>query len=87
MQHDHHPIDRAAMAAGGRVRLADTLNVTVAAISNWKARGVPIQHCAAIERISGGTVTRQELRPDDWQRIWPELAASDIEPAAAGEEV
>lgn len=27
-----------------------------------------------IESASGGTVTRQELRPDDWQEIWPELA-------------
>jgi DNA-binding transcriptional regulator YdaS (Cro superfamily) len=28
---------------------------------------------AAIERESGGAVTRQELRAD-WQAIWPELA-------------
>lgn len=29
----------------------------------------------AIERESGGAVTRPELRPDDWHRIWPELHA------------
>ncbi len=28
----------------------------------------------AIEQKSAGEVTRQELRPDDWQLIWPELA-------------
>ncbi|NSX14992.1 helix-turn-helix domain-containing protein [Cupriavidus taiwanensis] len=26
-----------------------------------------------IEGASDGLVTRQELRPDDWQEIWPEL--------------
>lgn len=29
---------------------------------------------ADIERITGGAVTRQNLRPDDYARIWPELA-------------
>jgi DNA-binding transcriptional regulator YdaS (Cro superfamily) len=28
----------------------------------------------SIERLSDGQVTRQELRPDDWADIWPELA-------------
>ncbi len=27
-----------------------------------------------IEKHSGGEVTRKDLRPDDWQAIWPELA-------------
>lgn len=30
--------------------------------------------CVAIERASEGTVTRRDLRPDDWRDIWPELA-------------
>ena len=30
----------------------------------------------SIERESGGAVKRQELRPDDWTRIWPELVAA-----------
>lgn len=30
--------------------------------------------CAALERESAGAVTRRDLRPDDWQQIWPELA-------------
>lgn len=25
---------------------------------------------------TGGAVSRKELRPDDWHRIWPELAAA-----------
>ena len=27
-----------------------------------------------IEKATNGAVTRQELRPDDWQAIWPELS-------------
>lgn len=30
--------------------------------------------CTAIERITAGQVTRRDLRPNDWQKIWPELA-------------
>jgi DNA-binding transcriptional regulator YdaS (Cro superfamily) len=31
--------------------------------------------CVAAERESAGSVTRKDLRPDDWQKIWPELEA------------
>lgn len=31
-------------------------------------------NCVAIRRATNGLVTLQELRPDDWQAIWPELA-------------
>lgn len=34
----------------------------------------PARHCVAIERATGGKVTRRELRPDDWAELWPELA-------------
>lgn len=30
--------------------------------------------CVAIEVVTSGAVTRRDLRPDDWARIWPELA-------------
>lgn len=42
-------------------------------IQQWRENGVPVEHCSAIEMATNGGVTRQELRPDDWQRIWPEL--------------
>ncbi len=29
--------------------------------------------CVLIERASDDIVTRPELRPDDWQAIWPEV--------------
>ncbi|SCW88892.1 MULTISPECIES: hypothetical protein [unclassified Pseudomonas] len=31
---------------------------------------------ARTESVTGGRVTRKALRPDDWQQIWPELAAA-----------
>jgi DNA-binding transcriptional regulator YdaS (Cro superfamily) len=86
-QHDPaHALDRAALAAGGRGNLSQVLDVTLGALGNWKIRGVPIERCYAIERATNGAVTRKDLRPDDWQEIWPELATTNptTEPAAAG---
>lgn len=72
-------IKRASEAVGGLAKLAEAIGTSPQAVSNWRGRGVPIEHCAAIEQASNGAVTRRDLRPDDWQRIWPELA----EPAKA----
>ena len=36
-------------------------------------RPVAHKYGAAIERATGGLVTRKELFPDEWKRIWPEL--------------
>ncbi|MEX3933311.1 transcriptional regulator [Paraburkholderia phymatum] len=30
------------------------------------------EYCMGIHLATDGKVTLQELRPDDWQRIWPE---------------
>jgi DNA-binding transcriptional regulator YdaS (Cro superfamily) len=71
-----HPIDKAADIVGSQTALAAVLGVSKGAVSQWKDedRRVPAAHCVAIERATGGAVTRRELRPDDWQQIWPELA-------------
>lgn len=37
-------------------------------------RPFPPHHCFALERHFHGKVTRQELRPHDWQKHWPDLA-------------
>lgn len=37
--------------------------------------------CVAIERVSGRAVTRQDLRPNDWEDIWPELAEKNEDAA------
>lgn len=33
------------------------------------------EYALAIERATGGKVARQDLRPDDYWRIWPDLSA------------
>jgi DNA-binding transcriptional regulator YdaS (Cro superfamily) len=34
------------------------------------------ERCVAIWEATDGEVTRQELRPEDWHKIWPELRAA-----------
>jgi len=31
------------------------------------------ENCVSIEQATKGLVSRRDLRPDDWQAIWPEL--------------
>jgi DNA-binding transcriptional regulator YdaS (Cro superfamily) len=38
------------------------------------------ERCVDIERETDREVTRQDLRPDDWARIWPELHAAGDAP-------
>jgi DNA-binding transcriptional regulator YdaS (Cro superfamily) len=35
------------------------------------------KRCVQIEEATGGGVTRQEMRPDDWADLWPELKTAD----------
>jgi len=60
---------------GRQASLAKAIGAHAPDISRWAdgTRPVPVAHGAAIEAATGGLVTRQELFPDDWQRIWPEL--------------
>jgi len=55
------------------------MDVSPSQINHWLSgiRPIPIYRCADIERATGGQVTRRDLRPDDWARIWPELANGD----------
>lgn len=73
---------------GSGVALARHINVAASLVSQWGSgtRPVPIERCVPIERATNGAVTRKDLRPDDWQEIWPELATTNqtTEPAAAG---
>jgi DNA-binding transcriptional regulator YdaS (Cro superfamily) len=48
-------------------------------------RPVAHKYGAAIESASGGKVTRQELFPDDWESIWPELARRRRKPVKQAE--
>lgn len=63
--------------------LAAKLGITPVLINQWanEKRPIPPERCVEIERATDGEVTRPELRPDDWQRIWPELAERTAEAA------
>lgn len=60
---DKKPIELAADAVGGAVKLADLLGVSIQALSNWKTRdSVPADRCPDIEAITG--IRCELLRPD-----------------------
>jgi len=56
--------------------MARHLGVSPQAVGECKKGGrpVPIPWCPKVESVTGGEVTRKDLRPRDWQEIWPELA-------------
>lgn len=62
---------------GRAAALAARLGVSPSYLSQMANGQSPIspERCVEIWRETGGVVTRQHLRPDDWQRIWPELAS------------
>jgi DNA-binding transcriptional regulator YdaS (Cro superfamily) len=77
------PLEIAVDLAGGQTKLANEIAriaekpITQAHIWNWinRADGLaPPEYCAAIEQVVQRKVTRKELRPNDWKKIWPELA-------------
>ncbi|MFA7437090.1 transcriptional regulator [Castellaniella sp.] len=76
---DFQPVREACTVMGGMTPLAKKLGLPVQVVSSWAAgtRPVPIIRCVEIEEITGGEVTRKQLRPDDWWQIWPELRGED----------
>ena len=66
-----------AFERGRQITLARTLGIPQANVSRWAdgTNPAPAELGADIERATGGQVTRQELFPESWARIWPELAA------------
>jgi hypothetical protein len=59
------------------------LGIKVPSVYGWIAvdsNGIPdarlIELGADIE--AAGVYTRKQIRPNDWQKIWPELAASSV---------
>ncbi len=69
-------VEEAARIVGGKSRLATILGIKPPTVHQWLKleRPIPPERCVQIERATGGVVSRRDLRPNDWQRIWPELA-------------
>ncbi|MBD9419840.1 helix-turn-helix domain-containing protein [Achromobacter sp. ACM04] len=70
---------------GHQADLARSIGAHESDISRWAngSRPVPPVRCIAIERATAGAVTRRDLRPHDWQSIWPDLTPARIEAANA----
>ena len=60
---------------GEAKRLADAIKDHPSNISLWKSRKKPVPpyKCSLIQMATNGAVTRQELRPSDYKKHWPEL--------------
>jgi DNA-binding transcriptional regulator YdaS (Cro superfamily) len=68
-----------------QIALAKSIGAAPSFVNQWVNgdRPIPAPYCVSIERTTGGQVTRQELRPDDFWLIWPDLQApADIAQAA-----
>lgn len=64
---------------GQKSALARVIGVPAILVTQWSLgqRPVPIARCKSIEDATAGAVTRRDLRPDDWHRIWPELITAE----------
>lgn len=62
---------------GRAAALAADLGISPSYLSQMANGKAPISaaRCVEIEQKTQGAVTRQHLKPDDWQLTWPELAA------------
>lgn len=60
---------------GNGTALADKLGISLSHLSQIAADSTSTApaRCVLIEQFTDGKVTRRDLRPDDWQAIWPEL--------------
>lgn len=82
-------IRKAISIAGGASHLAACLGVSTQAVCFWRdgARSIPPERCIAIEKVTGGEVRCEHLRPDvDWAYLRGTAAvngAPEPTPAAA----
>lgn len=55
---------KACDIVGSQNKMAQKLGVSRQAVYAWLAGKVPVRRVIAIERLTGGKVTRNQLRPD-----------------------
>lgn len=60
---------------GSQIKMSEALGIAAPYLSMYATgkRQVPVIVCVDIERYTGGKVSRRDLRPNDFQKIWPEL--------------
>jgi DNA-binding transcriptional regulator YdaS (Cro superfamily) len=75
-------IARAIEVSGGPSRVAAALGFSTQTVCFWRdgKRIFKAEHGAALEALTEGQVTRKQIWPTKYSRIWPELAANDPAP-------
>ena len=65
-----------AQERGRQASLSKAIGAHAPDLSRWAdgTRPIPVPFGAQIEKATNKLVTRQEMFPDDWEKIWPELA-------------
>lgn len=73
-----------SMARGGVSEFAKSLGVSTSYLCQMASGAAPIPHERAveIEGLSDGAVTRRDMFPEKWHRIWPELSIPEEKEAA-----
>lgn len=66
---------------GRLASLSKAIDAYPSDVSRWadEIRPIPISYGAAIEIATGGAVTRQEMFPNEWQKVWPELSGAVLQ--------
>ncbi|MGO3396003.1 YdaS family helix-turn-helix protein [Serratia quinivorans] len=59
---------------GDAKKLAEKIGASPSYLSQMASGSSPVPPalCPSIEEATSGVVTRADLRPKDWSRIWPE---------------
>lgn len=66
--------------------LSKTIGAHAPDVSRWASaeRPIPVHFGAPIETATGGLVSREEMFPDTWATIWPELKLRNMPPGPGG---
>lgn len=64
------------MKRGNGAKLARDIGSFPSDVSDYAngKKTIPIRFGPLIESATNGAVTRKDLFPDDWEKLWPELA-------------
>ena len=68
-------LNNAISTLGGLSKFSKAIGVRPPTVSEWSTgkRPVPIKRCVQIEKLTGGVVTRKDLRPNDYHEIWTDI--------------
>lgn len=88
MKNENSVLKEACLNFGGQASVARNLGVSPPTINQWVSgiRPIPAERCLEIEKLTGGAVICEELRPDiDWAYLRGTLPnSSGVKDTTAG---